>query len=574
MTTHLDADVIIIGGGGAGANAALKAHELGLDVVLVVKGLLGRSGCSIFAGNLHLPHRLGPPTEQATLDLLTTKVRYWNHYLVDEDYCLAVEQYALDEFYPELERSGLYIRRYDDGAIVTSRATPSVIVAANKQGDSGRILMDLRRKQILAKGIRVLEQTMATSILVEGGEAVGICALDFTNGRFYAIRAKAVILATGQSDQIATRSTGTREQCANGIAMAYRAGAEMQNLEIQWWHISDFAQPRSWMRLHNYPNPLIGTDQVARHYNSRGEMFFDATQVPLSSAPYPQQLRTLALEVKRGLAQWDRGYCVGYDHIDPHVMKKYDTTAAFYEKLGLDVGKDRVECGISWHMRQGGISTDPRTMKTSVPGLLVAGAVGGHYLCGIVPVSYDGKVAAHGAYELALGRGLPPFPEAQIEAERRRVFGWLRTEPATGHLPIRVKKEIRAVMWDHMGYVKSERGMQEGLEKLRRIRNEMLPRMRLVTTTTNWNHAWVDALDVEDLLVTCEITILSALYRKESRGPFYREDYPFTDHKNWLRHVILKRKGRDGDLDIRTVPVQLKYVNPPGEREDFFETDY
>ncbi len=569
MLRRLSADVVIIGGGAAGANAALKTRALGLEPLMLVKGFLGRSGGSLLAAFLVMPS--APKNDRrAELD---AAVRYYNHYLADEDYILAVQQYARDEFLPELEQQGLYLRRDASGEIAKSPFGPLGIMSPGKYGDAGRLVMDLRRKEILGHRMPVLEQTMATTIVVRGGEAVGVCALSLVNGDFYAISAKAVILATGHTDQLATRATGTRDQCANGIAMAYRAGAEMRNLEMQWWHANDFASPPSWMRVQTYPNPLLGTREVARHYNNRGDMFFDLTEAPGSPAPYALQLRRLARQVQHGLARWDGDYFAGYDHIDPAPIRTYNLVADFYEKAGLDVAKDRAECAVTWHMRQGGINVKPLTMETNVEGLFIAGAVGGHTLGNLVYVSHDGKVAAHRSADRVARAKAAPLTEDEVDGERRRVFGLLRTEPREGFLPIELKCLIRAVMWERMGYVKSERSMLEGLERIHTIRREMLPKMRLATTTLNWNHAWIDAIDVEDMLTVTEMTIRSSLHRKESRGPFYREDYPVTDHENWLRHTIL-RQTASGEPEITSAPVHLKWVTPPAKREDFFATDY
>ena len=355
--------------------------------------------------------------------------------------------------------------------------------------------------------------------------------------------------------------------------MAYRAGAELRNLEMQWWHANDFAAPPAWMRVQTYPNPLLGTAEVARHYNRDGHMFFDLTETPGNPAPYTLQLRRLSRQVEQGLARWDGDYFAGYDHIDPRPIRTYNLVADFYEKAGLDVSRHRAECAVTWHMRQGGIHVRPATMETNVDGLLVAVAVGGHTLGNLVYVSHDGKVAARQSAERARRTPAAVLRDDEIEREAARVFAFLRSEPRNGPLPVALKREIRAVMWEHMGYVKSERTMLAGLARIQALRAEQLPRMRLRTTTTNWNHAWIDALDVEDMLTVTEMTIRSSLHRRESRGPFYREDYPVTDHRDWLRHTILRR-GDDGEPSITSAPVVLRWVTPSVEREDFFATDY
>ncbi len=506
MVDLVETDVLVIGGGAAGANAALKAADRGVKVVMVVKGLLGKSGCSIFAS--HLPYH-DVTTKQKDHDRLLYSVRYYNHYLTDQDYCKRMGAYMRSEFFSELENLGVYWRRDSEGHVkaVTSR-TPALV--AHKQGASGIIIMDKRRRQILGRGIPVYEECAVTSLLQSGGRVVGATVLDYRRGRLFAINAKSTVIATGHSDYLATRSTGTREQSADGIAMALRAGAELANLEIQWWHISDVLEPPTWMRYHLYPNPLIGTDETSRIYNSVGEVFFEQkTHNPTSSAPYVEQIRRLALQVKAGKARWDGGYYSGYDHIPPAVITAHQHQAKIWRKLGLDVGKDRIECGITLHMRQGGINVNTERMETSLPGLLAAGGIASHYLGGVGPVSYDGKIAGEAAAAAALITERAETPRDAVAAEERRVFGFLRADGA-GVRPIEAKIRIREIMWQ-LGYVKSEKKLLAALDRLIAVREEMVPRFQLQSTSRSWNSGWMDALDVCAMLDACEATIRSAL---------------------------------------------------------------
>lgn len=560
-------DVLVIGGGAAGANAALKAADQGAKVAMVVKGLLGKSGCSVFAS--HLPYH-DVTTEQKSYDRLRYSVRYYNHYLTDQEYCKRMGAYMRTEFFPELENLGVYwLRDEDDRVKAVASRTPALV--AHKQGASGIIIMDRRRRQIFGRGIPVYEECAATALLQDGRRVVGATVFDYRRGKLFAINAKSTIIATGHSDYLATRATGTREQSADGIAMALRAGAELANLEIQWWHISDVLEPRSWMRYHIYPNPLIGTEETSRLFNSAGEIFFEQkTHNPTSSAPYVEQIRRLAIEVAAGKARWDGGYYSGYDHIPPDVVNAYQHQAKIWKKLGLDVGKDRIECGITLHMRQGGINVSTERMQTSLPGLFAAGGIASHYLGGVGPVSYDGKVAGEAACEAAQSLGARELPEQALAAEEQRVFGFLRAD-AGGVRPMTAKLRIREIMWQ-LGYVKNEQKLGSALDQLLAVRHDMVPRLQLASTSRSWNTGWMDALDVCAMLDACEATVRSALRRKESRGPFFRDDYPFVDNDNWVCKNIITQE--DGEWRSRSEPIPLPYMAPEKSREPFFEADY
>ncbi|MDR7523392.1 MAG: FAD-binding protein [Armatimonadota bacterium] len=573
---QIDADLLIIGGGGAGAKAAIEAHERGVKVVMLVKGFLGRSGCSIFAGNLNW---FGPPQDgttavhsdeerqRRTMEFLAK----YTHYLGDQEYMRRAARFTFDHFYPWLEERGLYILRHDDGSIVID--LPHGTQAwATKMGMSGQVIMDMLRAEIFRRGITVLEETAATSLLTAGGEVVGATALDYRHGELLVVRAKATILATGHSNYLSLRSTGTREGTGAGWVMALRAGCALQNLEMQWFHASDMAWPRSWMRLHLYPNPQPATAHRTRLYNSDGEFFFDGNFLPHNPVPYIMQLKYLVKQVRQGKARFDGGYYTGYRHVEPDVLRKYVYQTQFLEKVGLDPTRDLIENAVTWHMNVGGIRVDGRTMASGIPGLYVAGSVSALVTGGLPNVMYDGHVAALHAADAIQGRALPALDEAVVARDLDRVRRLFRTEPRDGYLPAQVIKQIRTVMWEHMNYIKHEVTMREGLEKLHRIRAEVLPRMRLESLTRRFTYDWMEAVDAEDMLDACELVIRFSLYRRESRGAFFREDYPLTDNIQWLRHVVGRLDG--GDLKIETEPVALPYARPAEGKADFFEVDY
>jgi succinate dehydrogenase/fumarate reductase flavoprotein subunit len=587
-TIELETDVLILGGGAAGARAALATREAGLDTVMVVKGLLGKSGCSPFAGNLtyFYPSEKGiigdkklSPEEQEEEDqahFLRVMEFYgrYTHYLGDQEYLKDASEWFINKFYPWLEKRGFYMMRNEKGKIISD--IPYQTQAWSTQmGMSGQLLMDLLRKHVMMTNVRLLEETSATRLLLtEDGEVAGAAALDYARGKFYIIRAKAVILATGHSNHLSLRSTGTRDGSASGWVMTYEAGGKLQDIEMQWYHASDVAYPATWMRLHMYPNPLPDTTHRNQLYNQEGEMFFDGNFFPYEPVPYILQLKYLAKEVKAGRAKFDGGYFSSYAHVEPEVLDKYMYQTQFAKKVGLDLKSEPFENAISWHMNVGGSYVDGKTMESGVPGLLIAGSVSALVTGGLPNVMYDGIVAAKTAGQLVKSTPTHKTLDAkQVSAEKSRVFGLFRTEPKDGLLPGQVKKRIRRAMWDHHGYIKTEETMQRALVELQRIEDEDLPKMRLKEDTPNFNYDWVDALDAIDMLQALKTEVKFCLHRKESRGAFYREDYPNTDNENWLIHLIGK-KGEDGELEITTKPVDLPYVQPKEKFASFFDVDY
>ena len=155
-------------------------------------------------------------------------------------------------------------------------------------------------------------------------------------GEYVVVRARAVVLATGYSDRLHQRSTGTREMSADGLAMAWRAGATMVNMEMQWWHTNDIADPPSWQRMQVYPNPMLGSEKSARMVNSAGEEFFNQqNDDPLAFGPYTVQLKALVKQVHAGKARYDGGYYAGFDHCDANEVEAYTTYGKTFRQLGL-----------------------------------------------------------------------------------------------------------------------------------------------------------------------------------------------------------------------------------------------
>jgi succinate dehydrogenase/fumarate reductase flavoprotein subunit len=191
-------------------------------------------------------------------------------------------------------------------------------------------------------------------------------------------------------------------------------------------------------------------------------------------------------------------------------------------------------------------------------------------LGGVGPASFDGKVAGVAAAESALAGSKKALPGEALVAEEKRVFGFLQTG-ADGPRPIEAKLRVRNIMWE-LGYIKNERNMQDTLAALQEVREAMIPRLRLQSTSLNWNTGWMDALDAGCMVDACEAMVRSGLNRKESRGPFYREDYPYIDNENWLCRNIVTRVN--GEWQSRQQAIPTPYLTPEKSREPFFDADY
>jgi succinate dehydrogenase/fumarate reductase flavoprotein subunit len=561
-------DILVIGGGVAGMNAALKAHAAGASVLLASKGPIGRSGGTIFAGTLvaYLDPTLfgGEPRTDAP----PNSGKYY--YLMDEAHLKRSSTYIREQLLGELEEMGLYYRRLPNGQILHNPTRPKNTWTP-KMGMSGRVIGDLLRRRVFDAGIEVTEETAATALMVADGQCTGATLLNVVTGEFTAVRAKAVVIATGHANYLSKRSSATREVCGDGLVLPHRAGAELFNIEIVEWHVSDMASPPSWNRLHVYPNPLPETEETARLVAEDGTVLFEQKQHPKINKPYHYQHLGLAQYAADHGIPYEKfkegGYYSDLRHIDPQIQSEYSYQTQFPQKLGLDPTRDRIENAPTYHYSLGGIWVDWTTMESpSVARLYGAGAATGRD--GQTDCMYEGMLATTSALRDYVGGELPAWDEDAYAAERDRVHGVLKVEVDDPVPPMTAKNEIRSTMWEYMDFRKSEEKMTRALDELDRIERDLVPRMSPTTTTTRYNYEWFDALDVYNMLDACRLTITASRHRKESRGPFYRMDYPQQDNDNWLRFIVL---GGDRDnISIREVPIE-RPESVPGGVTDFFE---
>jgi len=562
-------DVAVIGGGAAGCYAALNLSKRGLKPLIICKGLVGKSGASLFAGNLVISGRALGNSEENARNTAEFLIKYHNQFLIDQSWAQRCGQFIEKVYYPELEEAGLYFRRDDSGEMVTS---PGKIrsIAANIQGNSGVPFMDLRRKQIIKAGIARMEETVATALLRNSdGSVGGIFCLNYLTGEYMVVLARAVILATGYSDRLHIRSTGTREMSGDGIAMAWRAGATLLNMEMQWWHTNDLAHPPSWQRMQIYPNPMLGSEKSARILNSAGKEFFNQQKDdPLAFGPYTVQLKALVKQVRAGKARYEGGYYAGFDNCDPAEVETYTTYAKAFHQLGLPFPTTLAETAVSSHYRQGGIDVDTNTMRSSIPGLYAAGGVGGHSNGFIGLATYDGRVVAEGVVQDIANLKAPSVSQSAIDAECLRL-DHLRSSFGDGSTPAKLKEKLRTVMWEKAGVEKNASDLRSALDDIEQIRADLLPGMKISNTGKSVNYEWLDAIDLVNMIDVCELVIHSSLERKESRGPFIRQDFPLTDNDNWLAANILKKSGNGLRFEKR--PYGLPLFAPGFSTKDNLE---
>jgi len=318
-----------------------------------------------------------------------------------------------------------------------------------------------------------------------------------------------------------------------------------------------------------YPNPMLGSEKSARMVNSAGEEFFNQQQDdPLAYGPYTVQLKALAKQVHAGKARYEGGYYAGFDNCDAREVEAYTSYGKSFRQLGLSFPEDLVEAAVTAHYRQGGIDVDTATMQSSVPGLYVAGGLGGHSNGLIALATYDGKRVAEGV-AADLPRLEPgTLPEADVLRETQRLDALLVTQ--RDGVPVsQVKNTIRTMMWEKVGVEKDEASLRSALQDIADFRLDLLPRMSTTRTARTANYEWLDAIDATNMVDVCELIILSSLERKESRGPFMRRDFPLQDNARWLTANIMVRTDNGHRFEQR--PYETPFLKPDFATRDNLE---
>jgi succinate dehydrogenase / fumarate reductase flavoprotein subunit len=198
-------------------------------------------------------------------------------------------------------------------------------------------------------------------------------------------------------------------------------------------------------------------------------------------------------------------------------------------------------------------------MRSSVPGLYVAGGLGGHSNGLIALATYDGKRVADGVAADLPGLDPGAMPDADVQQEVQRLDALLASR--RDGVPVsQVKNTIRAMMWDKAGVEKDETSLKQALQDIADIRLDLLPRMSTTRTARSANYEWLDAIDAVNMVDVCELIVLSSLERKESRGPFMRRDFPVQDNARWLTANVMIRTANGHRFEQR--PYETPFFKP------------
>jgi fumarate reductase (CoM/CoB) subunit A len=554
-------DVLVLGGGGAAMRAAIEASRQGCQVLIVSKGPLARSGttpaaCPSYQAAVAAEDPRDSP-EQAFED-----TRKEGRYLGDENLIWALTAEAT----LRAEDMAQWRLKYEmNGDRWLQVQHPGHTFARNLviRGCGYAMASVLRMEARRSPGVSVREDVMVTDLLHgSDGSVVGALGLDLAHNRFLVFHAPAVVLATGGYCQMWGFTDTGPDVTGDGVAAAYRAGADLVDMEMSLYYPACL----------RWPPELEGTlvqYEGLSHSEYGGAPMLNGLRQPIIDPGLPpvrdEMLHIMVTEILEG-----RGTPNGGIYIDTpnspkgpeefmRIVRRLD--ALPYNQLrdlGLDVTRDPIEVAPGVHFTLGGVRIDEWT-RTSLPGLFAAGEASGN-VHGANRTSGNalaetqvfgrraGEAAARRAREVARPSGLD---EGEIQAGIARSLALLDRPKAEVRAHF-IKKRIKQVMDTHMGWRRDEQSMRAVLAEVRRLREDEYRRVKVADRDV-MSYEWQQAIEVGLMLDLAEVIAESGLARQESRGHHWRTDFPESSDE-WCRHTRARR-GADGQVVIDTVPV-------------------
>ncbi len=576
----IDTDVAIVGAGGAGLRAAIALAEADpkLRIALISKVYPMRSHTCAAEGGA-----AGVIKPDDSFDLHFDDTVGGGDWLSDQD---CVEYFALmpPKELLQLEHWGCPWNREADGSVAVrpfgGMKKQRTWFAADKSGF--HILHTLFQTTLQFPSITRFDEYYALDLLVDDGRCQGLTAMEMRSGLIKQFHAKAVIIAGGGAGRIFPFTTNGAIKTGDGMAMAYRAGVPLKDMEFVQYHPTGLPNTGSLLTEACRGEGGVLVNKDGRRYLQDYGM---GPETPLGKP----QLKTMELgprdrvsqaywhELQKGntvSTQW--GECVLLDmrHLGE---KKINERLPLVRELaisylGVDIVTDPVPVRPVAHYMMGGISTNTKA-ATPLPGLFAAGECACVSLNGanrlgsnsLVELLVFGKSAAMSAIEHI--QGLPATNTAALKARAgetqariRELFS--RTDGAESMSGLR--KEMMDTMEKNVGIYRTEAGLQEAVDKISQLR-QRYQKVVLNDKSNVFNTDLFQVLELGSMLDCAEALTVGALARKESRGAHQRLDYVERDDNNYLRHSMVYYQGLDAPrLDYQDVVITK---SPPGVRD-------
>jgi succinate dehydrogenase / fumarate reductase flavoprotein subunit len=571
--TMLEHDVMIVGGGLAGCRAALeiKRRDPKLDVGLVAKTHPIRSHSVAAQGGIAATLKNVDPED--TWEAHAFDTVKGSDYLADQDAVELLTREAPDVII-DLEHMGVLFSRLPDGHIAQrafgGHSHQRTCYAADKTGHAilHELVSNLRSQQV-----KIYDEWYVMDLILEENEAKGVVMYNILNSHLEAVRAKAVMFATGGYGRVFNTTSNDYASTGDGLAMCARVGLPLEDMEFVQFHPTGL-----------YPVGVLISEAVrgegAYLRNSEGDRFM-ANYAPkqMELAPRDITSRAITLEIRAGRGIHPDGSAGGsFVHLDLRHMGKEKIMSRVpfcweeaHRLLGIDAVEQPMPVRPTAHYSMGGIPVNTsgqvrRSADHLVEGFFAAGeaacvSVHGANRLGsnsLLECVVYGRRTGAAIAEYVQTRKLPTF-DAQTYCDRSqtRMRQLLEQE---GDLRLGdLRQRFQDCMSEHCGVFRTAEIMQTGLDQVQALKAEY-GRIQLSDRTLAWNTELIEAIELQHLMVVGEVILTSALHRQESRGAHSREDFPNRDDQTFLNHTLAYHSA--AGVDLAYMPVVINRFEP------------
>ena len=561
--TTIETDIAIIGSGGAGLFAALKAHEVNpeLDVTIISKGAVGRSGCTrMVQGGYNAVLSEDDSIEKHFLDTLDG-----GKYLNDQDLAWTLVNDAPKIIHDLEVKYGCFFDRDSSGRIKQKAFAGQSFDRTVHKGDlTGIEIMSRLREQLFRTKPRELEDVRALDLIISrSGRIAGVTCLDVRTGNYIFVRAKVVIVATGGAATMYKIAAPAREKTGDGVAMCIRAGLKVRDMEMLQFHPTGLLAGESRMTGAVLEEGLRGAG--AHLMNAEGERYmgrYDPERWERSTRDVVA--RASYTEIMSGRGTKQGGVFIDISHIgSDEVMKRFPGMVARTRLIGSDLSSGPVEVSPTSHFAMGGVIIN-RDCETSIYGLLVAGEdsggthganrLGGN---GVAESTVYGSRAGIFAAKNLCNQGLEDFNNDEVIASFERAENVVTVGKKSN--PFELTARLKETMWTNFGVVRSAEGMNQAQRDIDQLKEEI--KTIKVESMRKFNVAWNETLDLQNQLTVADAMIRSGLERKETRGSHSRYDFTERDDSQWLKYIIYSIDSSQ-QPKVETKPVEFTMRTP------------